>query len=389
MRKICIVTGTRAEWGLLSGLASRLRTEPSVQLQILATNMHLSPKYGRTIEEIRRDGFDVDWEVQMIDDNVLSTPAEAVRAMGREMTGFAAALTSLKPDMLVILGDRYEMLVAASAALLFNIPVAHLHGGEITEGAVDDSIRHAITKLSALHFTSTAEYRRRVIQMGESPNRVFCVGSLGCENALKVPRQTKEEIERSLGFALTDKCFLVTYHPVTREGMSDAVEQVEQLLFALDAFPDYRVLLTAPNSDVGSDAIAEAFRSYCGGRSDRACFVQSLGRVRYLSALPLMSAVIGNSSSGLIEVPSFGVPTVNVGHRQDGRVLADSVICCGNGLEEIKQAIRAALEPSFVARCKECKNPYAMPDTADVIAKCLIQADICALRKKSFYDLER
>ena len=389
MRKICIVTGTRAEWGLLSGLAARLRAEPSVQLQILATNMHLSPKFGRTVDEIRRDGFDVDWEVAMIDEQAQSAPAETVRAMGREMTSLATALSGLRPDLLVILGDRYEMLVAASAALLFDIPVAHLHGGEITEGAVDDSIRHAITKLSALHFTSTADYRRRVIQMGESPDRVFHVGALGCENALKVPRLSRAELEESIGFALMDKCFLVTYHPVTREGVSDAREQVEQLLIALDAFPDYRVLLTAPNSDVGGDDIAAALHRYCETSADRVCFVPSLGKVRYLSALPLMSAVIGNSSSGLIEVPSFGVPTVNVGHRQDGRVLADSVVCCGNDRDEIERAVRAALEPSFRARCKACVNPYAKSGTADAIVRCLMQADLCALRKKPFYDLER
>ena len=388
MRKICIVTGTRAEWGLLSGLADVLRNDASVRLQIIATNMHLSEKYGKTIDEIVKAGFAVDFEVPMVDDAAVTTSAETVRAMGREMTGFAEAFAKLQTDVVVILGDRYEMLVAATAAMIFGLPIAHLYGGEVTEGAFDDSIRHAITKLSSLHFTSTEVYRQRVIQLGEDPARVFYVGAIGCDNALRVQRMSRAALERSLEFELTEKCFLVTYHPVTNERGSGLM-QIRELLRALDAYPDYRVVITSPNSDVGRDDISSALQQYRDAHPDRVLLVPSLGMVRYLSAIPLMSAVIGNSSSGLVEVPSFHVPTVNVGHRQNGRVLADSVVCCGNGREEVERAVRTVLEPSFRARCKACVNPYAKSGTADAIVRCLMQADLCALRKKPFYDLER
>lgn len=388
MRKICIVTGTRAEWGLLSGLADILRNDVSVQLQIIATNMHLSEKYGKTIDEIVKAGFAVDFEVPMVDDAAVTTSAETVRAMGREMTGFAEAFAKLQPDVVVILGDRYEMLVAATAAMIFGLPIAHLYGGEVTEGAFDDSIRHAITKLSSLHFTSTEVYRQRVIQLGEDPARVFYVGAIGCDNALRVQRMSRAALERSLEFELTEKCFLVTYHPVTNERGSGLM-QIRELLRALDAYPDYRVVITSPNSDVGRDDISSALQQYRDAHLDRVLLVPSLGMVRYLSAIPLMSAVIGNSSSGLVEVPSFHVPTVNVGHRQDGRVLAGSVVSCGNDAEEIIAAIRKVCSPSFVDACRKVENPYEKPGTAEAIGRILVAVDLRTLKMKKFHDLPK
>jgi len=386
MRKICIITGTRAEWGLLSGLAAKLRDTKDVQLQIIATNMHLSQKSGHTVDEITKAGFTVDVEVPMVDDNAPATAAETAMAMGREMGGFASALGDLRPDLIVILGDRYEMLVAASAALIFGIPIAHLHGGEVTEGAFDDAIRHAITKMSSLHFVSTDEYRNRVIQMGETPDRVFYVGAVGCENIRQVKLMSRSEVEASLDFGLTDKFFLVTYHPVTI-GEDNGAQQIAELLAALDRFPDYKSLITHPNSDKGGDAIRAGLERYAAANPNRVKLVASLGMRRYLSCIPLAGAVAGNSSSGLLEVPSFKVPTVNIGSRQDGRVRAASVIDCGTSRDAIVAAIQKAVSPAFAEVCASVVNPYDKPGTIDAIADVLVNCDLSRLVGKRFYDL--
>lgn len=386
MRKICIVTGTRAEWGLLSGLAVSLKSRSDVQLQIVATNMHLSERFGRTADEIRNAGFAIDAEVPMIDEAAPTTAKESVLAMGREMEGFARAFDDLDPDLVVILGDRYEMLVAASAALIFGIPIAHLYGGEETGGAFDDAIRHAITKMSALHFTATEEYRNRVIQMGESPNRVFHVGALGCENIRSIPLMTRAEVERSLDFDLTDRCFLVTYHPVTI-GRNDCAEQVRSLLSAFEAFPDYRLLITHPNSDKGGDGIVDELEKFAANNPDRVRLFKSLGMRRYLSVIPLVSAVIGNSSSGLIEVPSFGIPTVNVGPRENGRTRAESVIDCEVSALEVRAAINRAISEEFRTFCRTVRNPFAKAGTVKAIVAELMNADLDILARKRFYDL--
>lgn len=366
MKKLCIITGTRAEWGLLSGLATALNARDDVRLQIIATNMHLSPKYGHTVDEIRAAGFMVDAEIPMMDDEAPSTAKETVLAMGREMTGFAEAFEKLRPDTVIILGDRYEMLVAASAALIFGIPIAHLHGGETTEGAFDDAIRHAISKLATYHFTSTEIYRERVVQMGIDPLNVYHVGALGCENIQKVPRMSRDELEASLDFALSEKFFLVTYHPVT-VGSYSGRDLVVALIRALEKFPDYKVLITHPNSDAGGDEIRAEFDRFARANPSRVKLVTSLGMKRYLSAIPLSSAVIGNSSSGILEVPSFAVPTVNVGTRQGGRLRAGSVIDCSEDTESIVAALRRALAPEFKEKYCTGENPYAKAGTANAI----------------------
>ena len=386
MRKICIITGSRAEWGLLSRLADGIRQSNQAVLQIIATNMHLSAKYGRTVDEIRSGGFVVDAEVPMIDDGAPATSGETVSAMAREMSGFASVFEQLKPDMVVILGDRYEMLVAASAALIFGIPIAHLHGGEITEGAFDDSIRHAITKLSTLHFASTDDYRNRIIQMGEHPDRVFCVGAIGCENIKEIARMSLAELEKSLDFSLSDKYFLVTYHPVT-VGPDTGAQKIGELLAALDAFPDYKVLVTSPNSDKGGDDIRKGFERYESERKERVKLVTSLGMKRYLSALSHASAVVGNSSSGLIEAPSFGIPTVNIGPRQNGRTRAESVIDCDENRASIADAISKAVSLEFVEACKTVNNPYEKSGTVGSILKELLSCELNKLAAKRFYDL--
>jgi len=382
MRKICVVTGSRAEYGILRGLLSAIKNDSELQLQIIATNQHLSKRQGETYKEIEKDGFEIDYKVYMADDDAPDNANSTAKSIGRGVCGFADAFEALTPDMLLILGDRYEMLAVVSAALVYKIPIAHLHGGEITEGAFDDAIRHSITKMSHLHFTSTDTYRKRVIQLGEQPERVFNVGALGVENVLKNDFLSKEEIEQSLHFEMTDKCFLCTYHPVTLSNMSSE-EQVLNLLNALDNYKDYHVIFTYSNSDTDSQIIIKRIQEYVDKNGSRCMFIPSLGQKRYFSALKHMTAVLGNSSSGIIEVPSFGIPTLNIGDRQKGRMAADSVINCGCSVEEIKDG----LERVLASDCKNIENPYHKEGTCDAILKVIKSYPLENLVQKHFYDL--
>lgn len=384
MRKICVITGSRAEYGLLSGLMQAIHKDADLQLQIIATNMHLSPEFGLTYREIENDGFIIDKKVEMLLSS--DTPNATAKSVGLGTIGFADAYEDLKPDMIVVLGDRYEILAAVSTALFYKIPVAHLHGGEITEGAYDDCIRHAITKMSHLHFTSTEEYRNRVIQLGEQPERVFNVGAIGIENIKKVPLMTKQELEESLGFEIGDKCLLVTYHPVTLES-STAEEQSQNLLTALDRYKDYRIIFTMPNSDTNGRIIMQEIERYVEKNKERALAFKSLGLKRYLSALQYVSAVVGNSSSGIIEVPSFGIPTLNIGDRQKGRIAADSVVHCGATLAEINQGMQVALSALQIQVSLRCINPYEKKDTTDNILRIIKDYPINSLIQKSFYNI--
>lgn len=384
MRKICVVTGSRAEYGLLSRLMKAIKADKELQLQIIATNMHLSPEFGLTYLEIEADGFTIDKKVEMLLSS--DTSNATTKSVGLGMIGFADAYEDLKPDLILMLGDRFEMMAAVPAALFYKIPVAHLHGGEVTEGAYDDCIRHAITKMSHLHFTSTEAYRKRVIQMGESPERVFNVGAIGVENTKLVPLMTKEELEASLDFELSDKCLLVTYHPVTLENAS-AAEQSEHLLRALDSFKDYKILFTMPNSDTNGRIIMQKIEEYVEANTDRCKAFKSLGLKRYLSALKYVTAVVGNSSSGIIEVPSFGIPTLNIGIRQKGRIAADSVIHCGTTEEEIRQGLSHALSLEALAAAKNTVNPYEKEGTVDRIVRVIKEYPLENLLIKSFYNL--
>mgnify|MGYP002606307163 FL=1 len=384
MRKICVVTGSRAEYGLLSGLIHAIQDDPELELQIIATNMHLSPEFGLTYKEIESDGFSISKKVVML---LSSDTANATaKSVGLGFIGFADAYEDLRPDMIVVLGDRYEIVPAVSTALFYKIPVAHLHGGEITEGAYDDCIRHAITKMSHLHFTSTEEYRRRVIQLGEHPDRVFNVGALGIENIKKVPLMNKEELEATLaGFTFGDKSLLVTYHPVTLENAT-AAEQIRNLLSAFDELLDYKVIFTLPNSDTDGRVIIRLINEYVAKHSERAVAYPSLGLRRYLSALQYVKGVAGNSSSGIIEVPSFGIPTLNIGDRQRGRLAADSVVNSGTGKEEILSGLRKILSPTF--NINETHNPYEGKDTTADILHVLKTYPLEGLVQKSFYNLK-
>lgn len=381
-RKICVVTGSRAEYGILRGLMKAIKDAPELKLQIVATNQHLSKLQGETYKEIERDGFTIDYKVFMADDEAPDNAHTVAKAISRGIEGFANAFEVLQPDLLLILGDRYEMLAVASTALIYKIPIAHLHGGEITEGAFDDSIRHSITKMSHLHFTSTEAYRKRVIQLGEQPDRVFNVGALGVENVLKNDFISKEEIERSLNFELTNKCFLCTYHPVTLSNMSSKT-QVKNLLDALDNYRDYHVVFTYSNSDTHSQIIIKCIQDYVDRSQGRCLFIPSLGQRRYFSALKYMTAVIGNSSSGIIEVPSFGIPTLDIGDRQKGRIAADSVIHCGYSCDEIKKGLDMVL----VFGKKSVNNPYYKEGTCDSILQTIKTYPLGNIVQKHFYDI--
>lgn len=383
MRKICVVTGSRAEYGLLSGLMRAIQEDKDLQLQVIATNMHLSPEFGLTYREIEKDGFQIDKKVQMLLSS--DTPNATTKSVGLATIGFADAYEDLQPDLLVVLGDRFEILAAVSAALFFKIPVAHLHGGEITEGAYDDCIRHAITKMSHLHFTSTEAYRQRVIQLGEQPDRVFYVGAIGVENIKRVPLMSQAELEESIRFELGKKSLLVTYHPVTLENHT-AADQCRNLLEALDEFPDYKIIFTLPNSDTDGRVIIRLINEYVSLHPERCMATPSLGLQRYLSALKCVSAVVGNSSSGIIEVPSFGIPTLDIGNRQKGRIAAESVGHCGNDSRSIIAGMQQVLSDAFRKQVKHVLNPYEKRDTTKNIYKIISTYPLENLRQKKFYD---
>lgn len=384
MRKICVITGSRAEYGLLSGLMKQINESEDLKLQIIATNMHLSPEFGLTYKEIEKDGFVIDKRVEMLLSS--DTSNATAKSVGLGMIGFADAYEDLRPDLIVVLGDRYEILAAVSTALFFKIPVAHLHGGEITEGAYDDAIRHAITKMSHLHFTSTEEYRKRVIQLGESPDRVFNVGAIGVENINRGSFLSKEELENSLDFKLGDKSLLVTFHPVTLETCT-AREQCDNLLEVLAKHPEYRILFTLPNSDTDGRVIIDCIKDFVAKNEDRAIAFKSLGKLRYLSALKYVSAAIGNSSSGILEVPSFGIPTLDIGDRQKGRLAAKSVVHCGMSTEEIEQGFRLIFSEAIQSASKLRSNPYEKEGTTDMIVSQLKTYPLEDLIQKSFYNL--
>lgn len=384
MRKVCVVTGSRAEYGLLSRLMRLIREDAALELQVIATNMHLSPEFGLTYREIERDGFTIDKRVEML---LSSDTANAtVKSVGLATLGFADAYEDLQPHLLLVLGDRYEILAAVTAALFYKIPVAHLHGGEVTEGAYDDAIRHAITKMSHLHFTSTEVYRQRVIQLGEAPERVFHVGAIGIDNIRHLKLLSKEELERDLSFSLDGKTILLTYHPVTLDG-EDTALQFRNLLNVLENRKDVRIIFTLPNSDTGGRVIIPMIHDFAGRHPGRAIAFISLGQLRYLSALQYVTAVVGNSSSGILEVPSFGKPTLNIGQRQKGRLKADSVIDCGTSEPEIAAGLDNVLSEESIRNAGHTMNPYEKKDTAGEILNVLRNYPLSGIIRKTFYNL--
>lgn len=385
MRKICFITGTRAEYGLLSRLMKMVQDDADTQLQIIATNMHLSPKFGNTYQEIERDGFIIDKKIPILEEGKDDANA-TLKSMAKALAGFADAYDELRPDMVVVLGDRYEILAAATAALIERIPIAHLYGGEITEGAYDDAIRHSVTKMSHLHFTSCEEYRHRVIQLGEQPERVFNVGSIGVENIKMLPLMSKDKIEKEIDFTIDDKTILVTYHPVTL-GNRTAKEDIDDFIAALEEKKNLRIIFTMPNSDTGGQAIVEAINAFVAKNPSRAKAFKSLGVLRYLSVMQQVAAVVGNSSSGLVEVPSFGIPTLNIGDRQKGRIAADSVYNCATDKTSILNGLNTIMSSEFKKKASETHNPYDKESTAQSIFDIISTYDIENIKQKHFYDI--
>ena len=387
MKRIGIMTGTRAEYGLLKSLMQEINKDNDLELYLIVSGMHLSPEFGMTYQEIEEDGFEINAKVEMLLSS--DSPAGISKSIGLGVIGFADEFQRADLDMLILLGDRYEALSAAISAMVMRIPIAHLHGGELTEGAIDEGIRHSITKMSYLHFTSTEQYRSRVIQLGENPERVFYVGALGVENIKKINLMTKEELERSIHFEIDENTVVVTYHPVTLEN-NTVEEQFLNLLKVLDRNPKIRMIFTKANADTNGRIVNELIDKYAAQNSERACAFMSLGQKRYLSALKYCRIVIGNSSSGIIEAPSFGKPIINIGDRQKGRICADSVINCGYTQQEIQQAMETALTEEFENKARNCRNPYEKENTAaniiSVIKDYLLNDKIKL--KKGFYDIK-
>jgi len=384
-KKICVVTGSRAEYGLLEPLLKLVKSDGDFILQLVATGMHLSPLFGSTYKEIEAAGFTLQAKVDLLsaDDSLVGVS----KSIGRGIARFADVFERLRPDMVVLLGDRFEIFSAAVAAYICRIPVSHLYGGESTEGAFDEGLRHSITKMSFLHFVSQEAYRRKIIQMGEDPNRVFVTGALGVENIKGIKLWDKKKLEDDLKVDLNKEFVLVTFHPVTLESNSAGL-QMKQLLTALDAFRNIIKIFTMPNADTGGAEIRGMISAYVNKRKDDACVFTSLGAVRYLSLVSKAKAVIGNSSSGIIEVPSFKIPTVNIGDRQKGRIKPHSVIDCKPVAGEIKKAIDMALSARFQSRCRRIKNPY---DKGKASGKILREIKSQLSRridlKKEFYSL--
>jgi UDP-N-acetylglucosamine 2-epimerase (non-hydrolysing) len=382
MKKIAVFTGTRAEYGLLYWLIKDIQSDDELALQLLVSGTHLSPDFGNTYSQIEQDGFTIDEKIEILLSS--DTAVGVAKSMGLGVLGFTDALNRLQPDALVILGDRFEALAAAQTAMILRIPVVHLHGGEITEGAYDDAIRHAITKLSYLHCTSTDESRKRVIQLGETPSRVKNVGAIGLDHLARSHFMTVDELSKSLSFSLKKPFLLVTYHPVTLAD-EEPVSSFQSLLDSLEQFPDYQVILTYPNADDGGRSIIPLLESYAQNNPNRVLAIPSLGQTRYLSAVKHCAAVIGNSSSGIIEVPSFDVATINIGMRQKGRLSAKSVIDCKADKKAIVDAIDVGLNKTYKMSGEVIFNPYGQGDASGQIVTLLRELQVTPC--KSFYDL--
>ena len=383
MRKICVITGTRAEFGLLRPLIELIDKDKNLQLQLIATGMHLSPEFGYTLDEIIASGFVVDKKVECLLSS--DTSVGVSKSIALAISGFADALEELQPDLVVVLGDRTEILGAVIAAGMANIHIAHLHGGETTEGAYDEAIRHSITKFSHLHFTSTEAYRKRVIQLGEQPNTVFNVGAIGLDAIKKLKLLSREEFENSIGLKLKKRNVLITYHPVTLDKEAP-IETFENILQALDELTDTALIFTHANSDKNGRIINKMITQYVNTHKDKAIEFKSLGQLRYLSALQFVDFVIGNSSSGMTEVPAFHIPTINIGDRQRGRICNESVINSNNSLEDIKKSITFALDKQFRETIQQQEMLYGDGTAAEKILKVIKEHTIIPL-KKSFYDI--
>ncbi|MBE5906830.1 MAG: UDP-N-acetylglucosamine 2-epimerase (hydrolyzing) [Lachnospiraceae bacterium] len=386
MKKICVATATRAEYGLLKNTIRQIQEDGGLELCLLVTGTHLVKELGYTVSEIEEDGFPI---AERIDMGLTSDdPSQIVQSMGRTMMLFGDAFTKEKPDMLVVLGDRYELLPICSAALVMGIPIAHISGGEVTEGAIDDCVRHSITKLSNLHFPGCEEYRQRIIQLGEQPDCVFNYGDVGIENIKKTPIIPKDELEKDLGVSL-EKAISMTFHPLTTKP-EEVEAQIGEVLEAVSRFPEYTFVITKANADAGGRKINQLLEAYVKEHGNCHLFA-SLGIRRYINVLRNVKAVIGNSSSGIVEAPVLRVPTVNIGDRQKGRLMADSIISCEVESDEIENAIKWALSKEGQDIASQTKSPYEAGETSKSIVteiKKYLNSEACK-QPKCFYDLPR
>lgn len=383
-RKICVVTGTRAEYGLLYWLMKGIVADERLELQLIVTGAHLSPEFGLTYKEIEKE-FIIYKKIEILLSS--DTPIGISKSMGLAQISFAEAYDELKPDVVVVLGDRYEIFSAASSAMMARIPIAHLHGGETTEGAYDEAMRHSITKMSHLHFVATETYRKRVIQLGENPRRVFNVGGMGIENIKRLELLSKEAFEKSIGFKLAKKNILVTFHPVTLENTT-AQYQFQILLDAIDELEETHIIFTKANSDTDGRIINQMIDTYVVQNPHKAIRFTSLGQLRYLSALAFVDAMVGNSSSGLLEAPSFKIGTINIGDRQKGRIKASSIIDCEPTKQSLKEAFDKLYSMTFQEHLKMVENPYGNGYASQEILKIIASVDLRNIVKKTFYDLD-
>ena len=382
-RKICVITGTRAEYGLLRWVMQGIKDDPDLTHQIIATGMHLSPEFGLTYQAIEPDGFQIDRKVEILTSS--DTPVGIAKSMGLGLIGFADALNELRPDMIVVLGDRFEIFSAVSAALVARIPVAHLHGGETTVGAFDEALRHSITKMSHLHFVAAETYRQRVIQLGEQPDRVFLVGGLGIDNIKRLQLLHRSALENSLDFKFGPKNLLITYHPVTLE-TDTAEKQMGELLAALAALKDTELIFTMPNADTDGRTLIKMVEQFVAQHANARAYT-SLGQLRYLSCIAQVDGLVGNSSSGLSEVPSFNKGTINIGDRQRGRLQAASVINCKPTRLSIVAALEKLYSADFQASLSQVRNPYGEGGASEQVVNILKHYAIDGIVKKTFYDL--
>lgn len=384
VKKICVVTGTRAEYGLLRWLIEGIEKSKKLKLQLVVTGMHLSPEFGLTVKKIQEDGYKISKKIEMLVSS--DTSVGISKSIGLGIIGFSDTLNQLKPDLLIVLGDRFELLAAATPAMIARIPIGHIHGGELTEGAFDDAIRHSLTKMSYYHFAANKEYANRIIQLGENPNRVFIVGGLGIDNIKKIKFIGKKSLQRLLVFKFAKKNILVTFHPVTLEKNS-SLRQFKEILKAISKFKDFGVIFTMPNADTDGRIIFREVKQYCEKNTKCKAFI-SLGQEKYLSVLNYVDIVVGNSSSGLLEVPSFKIPTVNIGDRQKGRLQATSIINCLPKEKEITKAINLGLSTKFRKKLKTVKNPYDHGIASDKIVKSLENINFRKNVKKSFFNIK-
>lgn len=384
MRKICVFTGTRADYGLLQPLMRGITQTPGLELQVIASGTHLSPEFGNTYLEIEKDGFQIDAKVEILLSS--DTSVGIAKSTGLGLINYSETLSRLQPDLVVILGDRFEAFAMAASATICKIPIAHLHGGELSCGAIDEAFRHAITKMSHLHFTSTEAYRQRVIQLGEAPERVFNVGAIGVENIKSLPLLDRQALEKAINFPLGEAVLLVTFHPVTLEN-NTAGKQFQEVLLALKEFPQFKIIFTKANADMDGRVINQMIDTFVEQNPDRTCSFTSMGQLRYLSTMRQVTAVVGNSSSGIIEAPSLKVPTINIGDRQKGRIKAPSIIDCQPTKKAITESLELAISPSFQETAQKVCNPYEKKGTTAAILQKLKEYDLNSILKKEFYIL--